>query len=188
MTSPYTTDPLHVHNGRLVRTTPDPTRDDKVMNLGRVVDSSGAGCPLMVEWLTLPHVVGMPVRSWVTPSEVLMLTHEVAQIALAELERMGDGRAALDAATFGVEYWLDKLDAGESCSATDLTRYVDSFHGHVTKLLFKTVLKEYRSALKKFDRGTYQRLQLERAACWKRIRATDAVIAHGAQGVPAWLR
>lgn len=186
MQSPYTTDPLHVHNGRLVRTTPDPTRDDKVMNLGRIVDSSGAGCPLMVEWLTLPHVVGMPVRSWVTPSEVLMLTHEVAQIALTELERMGTDRTALDAASFGVEGWLDKLDAGESCSAQDLTRYVDNFYGHLIDALYKTTMKERKAAVKKFDRETYQRLQLERVACWKRMRAKDAVTA--VQDVPSWMR
>lgn len=192
MTIPYTTDTLHVHNGRLVRTTPDPTRDDKVMNLGRIVDSSGAGCPLMVEWLTTaPLWNGERFRSWVTPSQVLMLTHEVAQIALTELQRMGTGRAGLDAATFGIEQWLDKMDAGESCSAQDLTRYVDSFHGHVLKLLFRTVLKEHRSALQKFDRETYQRLQLERAACWKRIHSisrAERAAAPTEPEYPSWMR
>lgn len=191
MTYPYITDPICFHEGQIVRTTPDPTRDDKVMHLGRIVDSSGISCPVRIAWLTCPQWDGEPFQSWVAPHEILRLTHETATLVLEQLERRAPDRTHLDAVSYGVEGWIDRVADGEPLPPERMGQYVDNFHDYLMDLFYKNAMRDRKAAVKKFNRETYQRLQREHSHAWKRIHAanqTERLPALTEPEYPSWMR
>jgi hypothetical protein len=170
MSYPYEHDWSHnMHDGAIVRTSPG--APDKVMDIGRVIESGGNWLPSRVAWLTRRRNCEL-VHSHATPDELLLLTHPAAQIVVAQLDReRNPGTAYLWTVAIAAEVWLDKLTDGADLGADDLNRYVEIAYPDVLDG-FNAMTKEKRLIVKaQFEKVERQRMQEDYQACLKRMRA-----------------
>jgi len=177
MKFPYSHDPLKLQQGAIVRTTPDPARPDKVMDLGRVIEGCST-CATHVAWLTTRRHCE-PFHSYAAPGELMVLTHEVAQVVLAQLDReRNHDTAYLWTVSFAAEVWLDRMATGEDLDAADLNARVELLHARVINGYDEFIRERYLFARERSARAEYQRMQADYQACVKRMRTGVDHVQH----------